>query len=56
MFTRSRVTISPTTSSGNNYTGTIQFTYLMAGDEGIYACSVTILDTINCTQLKFNMS
>ena len=40
----SRVTISPTTSSGNNYTSNLQFTYLMEGDEGMYTCSVMILD------------
>ena len=41
----SRVTISPTTSSGNNYTSSLQFTYLMEGDEGMYTCNVTILET-----------
>ena len=41
----SRVTISPTTSSGNNYTSSLQFTYLMEGDEGIYICGVMILET-----------
>ena len=41
----SRVTISPTTSSGNNYTSSLQFTYLMEGDEGIYTCNVMILET-----------
>ena len=41
----SRVTISPTTSSGNNYTNSLQFTYLMEGDEGTYTCNVTILET-----------
>ena len=41
----SRVTISPTTSSGNNYTSSLQFTYLMEGDEGIYSCNVMILET-----------
>ena len=40
----SRVTISPTTSSGNNYTSSLQFTYLMQGDEGMYTCNVMILD------------
>ena len=40
----SRVTISPTTSSGNNYTSSLQFTYLMEGDEGNYTCNVTIMD------------
>ena len=41
----SRVTISPTTSSGNNYTSSLQFTYLMEGDEGMYTCYVIILET-----------
>ena len=41
----SRVTISPTTSSGNNYTSSLQFTYLMEGDEGVYTCNVMILET-----------
>ena len=41
----SRVTISPTTSSGNNYTSNLQFTYLMEDDEGKYICNVTILET-----------
>ena len=36
----SRVTINPTTSSDNTYTSSIQFTYLMEGDEGIYTCNV----------------
>ena len=42
----SRVTISPTTSSGNNYTSSLQFTYLMEGDEGMYTCNVMILRSI----------
>ena len=46
----SRVTISPTTSSGNNYTSNLQFTYLMEGDEGMYTCNVMILET-NASQL-----
>ena len=41
----SRVTISPTTSSGNNYTSSLQFTYLTEGDEGMYTCNVMILET-----------
>ena len=42
----SRVTISPTTSYGaNNYTSSLQFTYLMEGDEGMYTCNVMILET-----------
>ena len=42
----SRVTISPTISNGNNFTSSLQFTYLMEGDEGVYTVSVTILDTV----------
>ena len=41
----SRVTINQTTSSGNNYTSSLQFTYLMEGDEGMYTCNVMILET-----------
>ena len=41
----SRVIVSPTTSSGNNYTSSLRFTYLMEGDNGTYTCNVTILDT-----------
>ena len=41
----SRVTISQTTSSGNNFTSSLQFTYLMEGDEGMYTCNVMILET-----------
>ena len=41
----SRVTISPTTSSGNTYTSSLQFTYLMEEDVGNYTCNVMILET-----------
>ena len=41
----SRVTISPTSGSGNNYTSSLQFMYLMEGDEGTYECNVMILET-----------
>jgi len=40
-----RVTINPTTSSGNTYTSVLQAAYLMEGDEGTYTCNVTILGT-----------
>ena len=40
-----RVTISPTSVSGNNYTSSLQFMYLMEGDEGNYECNVMILET-----------
>ena len=41
----SRMTISPTTSSSNNYTNILQFTYLIEDDQGEYICNVTILET-----------
>ena len=50
----SRVTISPTTSSGNNYTSSLQFTYLMEGDEGMYTINVTILDTSISKTIELN--
>ena len=40
----SRVTISRTTSSGNNYISSLEFEYLAEGDEGNYTCNVMILD------------
>ena len=40
----SRVTISATTSSGNDYISTLQFAYLMEGDEGMYTGNVMILE------------
>ena len=39
----SRVTISTTTSSGNTYASSLQFTYLLQSDKGSYMCNVMIL-------------
>ena len=41
----SRVTISQTTFSGNNYTRNLEFEYLAEGDEGNYSCNVMIPDS-----------
>ena len=41
----SRVTISPTISINSDYISTLEFAYLMEGDEGIYTCDVMILGT-----------
>ena len=44
--TNGRVSIGSVTADGNNmYTRSLQFTYLMEGDEGAYTCNVTILET-----------
>ena len=46
IMSNDRVTISPVNSDGgNNYTNTLEFTYLMEGDEGTYICGVMILET-----------
>ena len=61
IMNNSRVIISPTTSSGNTYTSSLQFTYLMEGDEGTYTCNVMIIDvsvsdsvelSLNCKQIS----
>jgi len=41
----SRVTINPIVSVNNDYISTLEFTYLMEGDEGVYTCDVMILET-----------
>ena len=42
----SRVIINPTNSTGsNNYTSSLQFTYLKENDAGTYTCDVTIIST-----------
>ena len=44
--TNGRVSIGSVTAGDNNmYTRSLQFTYLMEGDEGMYTCNVTILKT-----------
>ena len=51
----SRVTISLTTSSGNTYTSSLQFTYLMEGDEGTYTCSVMILNASGSDSVEIQL-
>ena len=41
----SRVTISSTSGSGNDFISFLQFAYLEEGEEGTYFCMVMILDT-----------
>ena len=44
--TNSRVSIGSVTDDGNNmYTRSLQFRYLMEGDEDTYSCDVIILET-----------
>ena len=49
----SRITIKMDGMANHNtYNSTLQFDYLMEGDEGVYTCSVTILDTVNLQTTK----
>jgi len=48
----SRVTISATSGSGNNYTSSLQFMYLMEGDEGTYECSGMIMETSGTSTIE----
>jgi len=41
----SRVSISSTTSNGSDFTSALQFDYLSEEDDGIYVCTVLILET-----------
>ena len=42
--TNGRVSIGSVTAGGNNmYTRSLQFDYLMEGDEGMYTCNATVL-------------
>ena len=44
--TNGRVSIGSVADDDNNmFTSSLQFTYLMEGDEGMYTCNVMILDT-----------
>ena len=44
--TNGRVSVGSVTAGGNNmYTRSLQFTYLMEGDEVTYTCNVMILET-----------
>ena len=40
-----RIIVNPVTTTGNNYTSSPNFIYLMEEDEGIYTCNVMILET-----------
>ena len=51
--TNGRVSIEPVTDDGNNmYTSSLQFDYLIKGDEGNYTCNVTIDDTNESQSLE----
>ena len=50
----SRIIVNPITASGNNYTSSLNFIYLIEGDEGIYTCNVMILDTTQTSTVELS--
>ena len=40
-----RVSVSPTTSNGSDFTNTLEFDFITEEDDGIYVCTVMILET-----------
>ena len=52
IMNNSRMSISPTASSGNVFIRSFQFTYLMEGDEGNYICNWMILQTMGSLSVQ----
>ena len=52
----SRVTISPTTSSGNVFTSSLQFIYLTERDNGTYTCNWTILQSSGSETVELQLT
>ena len=52
----SRLSISPTTFSGNTYINSLLFEYLVEDDEGNYTCNVAILDDRDDDKNALNMT
>ena len=55
VITNCRVTISPTTSSGNTFTSTLHFDYLVEDDEGMYTCNVMILEASGSSSVDLSL-
>ena len=49
-----RIIINTVTTLGNNFTSTLNFIYLMEGDEGIYTCNVMILETTEVIMVQLS--
>ena len=51
-----RVTIGPTVISINTYTSSLQFDYLVEGDEGTYTCKVMILEASGSDSAELSLN
>ena len=52
IMNNSRMIISPTISFANTFVSTLQFSYLMENDDGIYTCDAVILKTIRSNSIE----
>ena len=50
-----RVTMRLVSSSSNIYTSSLQFDYLMEGDDGIYTCNVMILEASGSDSVELSL-
>ena len=50
----SRIIVNPITSFGDVYVNGLHFIYLMEGDEGMYTCNVTILETTQTSVVELS--
>ena len=50
----SRIIVNPTTSFGDIYVNGLHFIYLIEGDEGMYTCNVTILETTQTSVVELS--
>ena len=55
IMNNSRVTITPTTSSGDTYTSSLQITYLLEENVGNYTCNVMILETLGSQSVELGL-
>ena len=51
-----RMTINPTISNGITYTSSLQFTYLIEGDEGNYTCNWMILESSGSQSVELQLA
>ena len=51
-----RVTIGPTVISINTYTSSLQFDYLVEGDEGTYTCNVMMLEASGSDSAELSLN
>ena len=56
IMNNSRISIIPTTSSGNVFTSSLQFTYLTEGTKGNYTCNWMILQSSGSETVELQLT